>query len=266
MPTRLGVVSYFNARPLVHALESGDLAHPFQLLYDVPSRCADRLHAGQSHVALIPSIEIASGLGAYSAVPNVAIASRGPVRSVLLLLGKDPPDIQTLAVDSGSRTSVALSRILLEKRFGCRPSVTAHPPDPDRMLANSDAALVIGDAALELDISAYRVLDLGEEWTNLTGLPFVYACWTGRPDALSIEEAELLIRSRDLGLDSLDTIAQVYATDHPNPPTYYEHYLRTNIAYGFGNEELAGLQLFYRYAEELGLIQRVPDLQFYTLS
>ena len=266
MRTRLGVVRYLNSRPLVEAFESGDLEHPFELIYDVPSRCAERLHSRKTDVALIPSVEIARGKDRYAIVPGVGIASAGPVRSVFLLLRKDPEDIGTLALDTSSRTSVALSRIVLQKRYGCRPDVFESPPDPGRMLDRADAALLIGDLALELDMEAYRVLDLGEAWTELTGLPFVYACWTGRPDALGLQGVRKLIEAKEMGARYVPSIAARYAASHGLPAAFYARYLTRNIRYDLGGAELEGLRRFYAYAFELGLIERVPEIRFYDES
>lgn len=262
MGARLGVVSFLNTRPLVEAFRTGALSHDFELIYDVPSVCADKLHRGQTDVALIPAAEI--GRGAYVLVPEVGLASNGPVRSVLLLLGKEPEEVRTLALDVSSRTSVVLSQIVLARQFGCRPDVFVHPPDVDAMLARADAALLIGDPALELDVKRYRVLDLGEAWTQMTGLPFVYACWTGRPGAMGAGEVARLIEAKTLGLAEIPSIAAMYAAGHKMPPAFYADYLRRNMCYDLGEAEQEGMRLFYAYGAELGLIAHVPELRFYT--
>ena len=262
MRTRLGVVSYLNTRPLVQAFESGDFEHPFDLVYDVPSRCADRLHKGETDVALIPSVEIGRGPEPYRVVPGVGITSFGPVRSVLLVLNKDPEEVRSLALDTSSRTSVVLSQVVLQKRYGCRPEVFQSPPDPGRMLEVADAALLIGDPTFELDLNARRVLDLGEAWTGLTGLPFVYACWTGRAGVLRSGEAEMLIRAKETGVRHIPAIAECYARSNPFPAALYADYLTRYIGYDVGEAELEGLRRFYAYAFELGLIQKIPEVRF----
>ena len=196
---RLGVVQYLNTKPLVYAFESGAVEHPFDLVYDVPSECARKLHSRETDVALIPAIEIGRAPEPYRVVRDVGIGSTGSVNSVFLVLNKDPEDVGTVALDTSSRSSVALTRILLEKRYGISAEPVDHPPVIDQMLEKADAAVLIGDLALELDRDQYRVLDLGAEWTAWTGLPFVYACWTGRPDAISSEQAELLVNAISVG-------------------------------------------------------------------
>ena len=266
MATRLAVVSFLNTRPLVHALETGRIEHRFEFAYHVPSRCAERLHSGDAEAALIPAIEIARGPVPYSVVPDVSISSRGPVRSVLLLHRKDPADIRTLALDGNSRTSNVLSRILLQKIHGCRPNAFHPPPAAGRMPDHADAAVIIGDAALAVDTTSCRVIDLGEAWTGLTGLPFVYACWTGRPDALDDEQTLQLIRAKAMGVREIPAIAAACASSHTGSAGFYADFLGNRIRYDFGEAELEGMNLFYRYAREMGSIGDVPRIRFFSQS
>src|SRR5215471_536891 len=145
MAIRLGAVTYLNARPLVYGLERSDRFH---LRYDIPSECARLLHARQVDVGLIPSIEYLRGPVPYALVPGPAVISRGPVASVAIYTRREPRDIRTIAMDTSSRTSVALASVLMKRRF----SVTVEPapmaPDLDVMLERADAALIIGDTAL----------------------------------------------------------------------------------------------------------------------
>ncbi len=265
MCVRLGVVSYLNTRPLVEVLRTGAVNCDFELIYDVPSRCAERLHLGETDVALIPAVEIGRGRDPYRIVPNVGIISNGPVGSVFIALNKEPEEIQTLALDRGSRTSAVLAQIILARQFGCRPQVFFHPPDIDAMLKRADAALLIGDPALTLPRKRYRILDLGEIWTQMTGLPFVYACWTGRPDALTPYHIAKLIEARENGKQLIPNIAKDYAAETRTlSPAFYAEYLTRNILYDLGDAELEGLRRFYTYGVELGLMDIVPDIRFYV--
>ena len=266
MATRLDVVSFLNTRPLVHALETGLIEHRFDLSYNVPARCAQRLHSGEADVALIPSIEIARGPVAYSVVPEVGVSSRGPVRSVLLLHRKDPADIRTLAMDGNSRTSAVLSRIVLQKRYRCTPDVFYMPPDAGGMLDRADAAVIIGDAALAVDTTSFCAIDLGSAWAELTRLPFVYACWAGRSHALDPEQTRQLIRARALGVREIPHIAATCASSRQGSAGFYADFLANKIRYDFGEAELEGLNLFYRYAREMGSIGDIPEIRFYAQS
>jgi len=269
-PVRLGAVEYLNARPLVYGLERQPR---FDLRYDIPSECARLLHAHAIDVGLIPSIEYLRGSQPYRFVPGPAVTSRGPVASVAIYTRVEPRDIRSIAMDTSSRTSVALSTVLLRRVFGVAPEAVPMDPDLDAMLARADAALIIGDNALFLNPqpdlairnpqSEIRKLDLGELWTGSTGLPFVYAVWAGWPDALGPDEVVLLQRARDEGVADSDEVARACYPDDPGRQAVAKRYLRDNIQYFLGDEELDGLRTFYRYAAEAGLVAGARELTFF---
>lgn len=270
---RLGSVSYLNARPCVVGL---DRDPRFDLRFDLPSRCAALLHDGSIDAGLVPSIEYLrgpQGAGGYRIVPDVAIASFGPVTSVALYTTRAIGDVRSIAMDTSSRTSVALTRVLCAHAFRIDPAIEASGPDLPAMLARCDAALIIGDAALLLDHTIVtpgsesprapvEKIDLGDVWSRLTGLPFVYAFWAGRPDALDAETVRVLQRARDQGLHDAERVAADYFQD-PALQALGARYLRDNIRYHLGDAERAGLEAFYRYASELGLAPEPGALQFY---
>ena len=260
---RLGAVSYLNARPLVHGLENQP--ERFELRYDIPSECARLLHAHEIDVGLIPSIEYLRGPLPYIIVPGPAVTSRGPVASVAIYTRREPGDIRTIAMDTSSRTSVALATVIVQRRFGVTVEPVAMAPDLDAMLARADAALIIGDVALFLDhaASGVRKIDLGEEWTEMTGLPFVYACWSGWPRAVNREDVAVLQRSRDEGVAQSDAVAAAYYPDDMHRQAVARRYLRDNIQYILGGSEIEGLTTFFRYASELGLVAYDGHLRFY---
>jgi chorismate dehydratase len=266
---RLGAVGYLNARPLVYGL---DRVPRFDVRYDVPSECARLLHEGTIDVGLIPSIEYLRG-GPFRIVPDLSIASRGPVASVAVYTTKPMQDVRSIALDTSSRTSVALVGVLCARLFKIQPALQPRGPDLDDMLARCDAALIIGDNALLLDDEKYEVrstkcevkkIDLGEAWTTMTGLPFVYAFWAGRPDALTSADVDALQKARDAGVHQPEAIAREYFPDVPAHQAVGARYLRDNIKYYLGDEERAGLEAFYRYAAEAGLVPSAGALQFYT--
>jgi chorismate dehydratase len=260
-PVRLGAVGYLNARPLVYGLER----HPrFDLRYDIPSECARLLHAHAIDVGLIPSIEYLRGPQPYAFVPGPAVTSRGAVASVAIFTRVEPKDIRTIAMDTSSRTSVALSAVLLRRVFGVTPDAVPMAPDLDAMLARADAALIIGDNALFLEPqSAIHKVDLGELWTAETGLPFVYAVWAGWPGAVGPEDVAILQRARDEGAANSDAVAEAYYPDDPARQAVARRYLRDNIRYVLGADELEGLRTFYRYAAEAGLAPAAQELRFF---
>jgi chorismate dehydratase len=264
MMVRLGVVGYLNARPLVYGL---DRSLRFLLRFDVPSTCAALLHDGVIDVGLIPSIEYLRG-GPYSIVPDLAIASRGPVASVMLYTARPMSEVRSIAMDVSSRTSVALVRVLCARLFKISPKIESSGPDLQAMLGRCDAALIIGDNALFQPPNTDRLLpveaiDLGQAWTRMTGLPFVYAFWAGRADALEAGDVTALRQARDAGVAASDEVARQYLRDAPALQAAGARYLRDNIKYDLGDEERAGLELFYRYAAEAGVAPASGGLRFY---
>lgn len=258
---RLGAVDYLNARPLVYGLElRTDL---FSIRFDVPSRCAALLHEGSIDVGMIPSIEYLRGRTPYCIVPGIGIVSEGPVASVALFSSVSVDRIRSIALDTSSRTSSALLRMLCVEQFGIDPEFVPMAPDIDGMLASCDAALLIGDPALFLDHRAQGLLkvDLGEGWTQLTGLPFVWACWAGRPDALSPEGVQALIQARDGGIAATDRIADAYCG--PTHAAAGRAYLKENIRYALAEREQLALRHYLDLAARHELIDGVKPLQFY---
>jgi len=268
---RLGAVGYLNARPLVFGLED---VQDFQLRFDVPSRCAELLHGGGIDVGLIPSIEYlrpsgGSGGDDYRIASDLAIASRGEVASVALFTTKPMSDVRSIAMDVSSRTSVALVRVLCSRHYGIGPRLASQGPDLVAMLANCDAALLIGDKALfqprvvEGVRSRIEKIDLGAVWTSMTGLPFVWAFWAGRSGALTSSQVRVLQEARDAGLGAVEAIARAYFPGSPDRQKIGADYLRDNIKYDFGPDERAGVELFYRYAAEAGVVDAPGPLRFY---
>jgi predicted solute-binding protein len=254
---RLAGVSYLNAAPLIHGLEADA---GFVLERAVPSRVAELLHEGKADVGMIPSIEYARGN--YAIVPGVAIASRGPVRSVCLFHRGPLEGVRRVALDTSSRASAGLVRVLLHARLGRDPEYVPMAPGLEAMLAEADAALLIGDPALDLESDVAR-LDLGEEWTRLTGLPFVYAFWAGPAGAVSPGGVRRLQQALASGLESLGAIAERQAHGDPARAAKYEAYLRDSIVYRLGEPEQAGLLEFFRRAKALALVPAVPELRFH---
>jgi chorismate dehydratase len=203
---RVCAVSFLNTCPLVWGLEHGPQTGQFDLSFEIPSVCADRLAAGSADIGLVPVIEAKrQGL---EFVPGLGIACNGPVRSILLVSYVPAPEIRTMAVDCSSRTSVALSEVILRERFGVTPRMIRHNPDLDSMLETADAALLIGDSALRFhpDELPYHVYDLGQEWKWMTGLPMVFAVWAAKPRVIDPGVVSILRGSFDFGRERMEEI------------------------------------------------------------
>lgn len=261
---RLGAVSYLNTKPLVYGLDA--VPGQFDVRFDVPAKCAELLHAGKVDLGLTPAIEYLRGQDDYWIVPGVAIASDGDVASVAVFSSKPIDQVETIALDLSSRTSVALTRILCARRWGIAPTFTPAEPDVTAMLARADAALVIGDPAMAIDAAALglRKVDLGGEWQALTGLPFVYAMWTGRQDAASPAQCAALRTAREQGEANLSRIAAKVGEGDAARTERALRYLRDNLKYGLGEREAAGLRRFHELAVEVGLAGALKPLRFYS--
>ncbi len=254
--TRLGVVSYLNTRPLVHSLDPAR----FELVPDVPSRCLTRLEAGGVDVGLIPVLGLA-GRSEWRVVPEVAIGCRGAVRSVVLLSRRPLERLRSVAVDSSSRTSVALLHVLLAERWGVVPEMISHAPDWRAMLRAADAALVIGDPAMQAAAAAddeVSVTDLGREWFEHTGLPFVFAIWAGWRERLTAPVGRALIEARDRGAADLASCLdpELPATERAQQLDY----LTSAISFQLDEGAVAGLQLFFAKLAAAGWFDRAPTL------
>jgi chorismate dehydratase len=259
---RIGAVGYLNARPLTWALDR--FPDRWLVRYDLPAVCASLLHRGETDLGLIPSIEYLQSPD-YRFVPGVGIGSRGPVASVALYTRVPIDRVRRIALDTSSRTSVTLIRVLCHHHFQITPQFLAHRPDLAAMTREHDAALLIGDPAFDADHTALGLekIDLGEEWTKLTGLPFIYAAWTGRAGAITADDVAALQEAQAEGLRSTDAIAAEYGRADAERTRRAAVYLRDNVKYGLGPDEAAGLQMFLDYAAELGLAPRRRALEFF---
>jgi chorismate dehydratase len=261
MPIRLGAVSYLNTRPLVYGLEGA--TGRFTVRFDVPARCAALLHANDVDLGLIPSIEYIGH--DYRIVPDVSIASDGPVASVAIFSRTPIQKVRSIALDTSSRTSQVLLRVLCARRFEISPELVNMPPELPQMLDRCDAALVIGDNALFTDHEALGLdkIDLGEEWTGMTGLPFVYAFWAGRPGIATSADIAALQEARDAGVRATATIGRQAYPDSPGKAARADRYLREDVKYALGERERQALRRFYELAAEVGVVPAAAEPRFF---
>jgi chorismate dehydratase len=232
------------------------------LILDVPSRLADDLSAGELDVALIPSVEVLRE-GDYEIVSDACVATRGPVLSVKLFSRVPVSQIRTLALDEGSRTSATLARILLAERFGVRPVTASLPLGFTTADSSADAVLLIGDRAMKPPHERFAVAwDLGEEWTEWTGLPFVFAMWAARRDCELGDVEDALCLARDRGVERLVDIARREAPMLGISTDLAHDYLAHNLHFTLGSAERAGLRLFQELAVKLGFAAEGVELVF----
>ena len=263
----VSAVEYLNARPLVQGLDARtDL---FSLRFDVPAKCASLLQDKSVDLGLIPSIECLRHQSEYRIVPDIAVASKGPVASVALFTDRPPTSLRSIAVDASSRTSATLLRVLCAQWFDIEPTFVTLRPDLPVMLKRCDAALLIGDAALYQDHEAMGLdkIDLGEEWQAMTSLPFVWAVWAGRDHAVTAEHLQALTAARDAGVGALDEIADRFATvrddDNGESAARAREYLHENVFYTLDEQGRAGLKKFFTAAADIEVVPPAGPLRFF---
>lgn len=257
---RIGAVSYLNSKPLVEDLSR--LLPMADVSLDYPSHLADDLAAGRIDVGLIPSVEAFRDPD-YEILSDACVATRGPVHSVKLYSRVPPGLIRTLALDEGSRTSAALARILLHERFGVAPELRPLPLGKNVEHSDADAIVVIGDRAMKPVRESFdTVWDLGQEWAEWTGLPFVFAMWVGRGSVTNADIVRGLAESRDRGVSGLELIAGRESAKLGIPVGVAEKYLKENLHFRLSSAEQSGLQLFQELAVQNGLAPEGVQLVF----
>jgi chorismate dehydratase len=263
---RISAISYLNTAPLMWDFENTRVGSEFSLFYTLPSDCARALAQGTADIGIIPAAAYAN-LPDLLILPDVAIAALQAVRSILLVSKLPIEKIRSVALDTSSMTSVALTRIIFHRWYGGRVQFAAMEPKLDTMLARHDAALLIGDPALQVNRTRYRTYDLAEEWIQRTAKPFVFAFWAVRREAAQntqLDLAHIFQQSRTNGLrsDSLERIADAWASRLGLTRDDVKNYLLENIYYYLDLACLEGLALFYRYASECGALPEPPQLRF----
>jgi chorismate dehydratase len=260
---RVGIVNFLNSKPLAWGFLKGHHADLFAPSYHPPAMVARLLAQGNLDIGLIPSIEV-QRIPNLRVMPDMCVAAQHEVRSVLLVSRVPVEQIRRVALDTNSRTSATLIRVLLRERWGLDPEYLHERPDPERMLAEADAALLIGDPALRVDRDRYLIIDLAAEWKTLTGLPFVFAVWAVRPE-VEIPDLPFYFKSSlRYGLSSLDTLVREAAGEMGLDSAEVRSYLTENLSFFLRQEEIAGLEEFYRRAHAHGLILEPRPLEFWS--
>lgn len=284
---RISIVQYLNTAPLVWGFTNGPLRGKYDLSFTVPSQCAEDLRAARADVAIIPAIEY-QRIPGLAILPDMAIASKNQVRSLLIVAKKPIEQVKTFALDSSSRSTQALTRILCAQKWRIAPQFAEALPDLHEMLHHSDAALLIGDPALRVSLAIGKdsrpggpgqtvcqaatlgmtcsellyVHDVVGEWRALTGLPAVLAVWAVRRELATAELGADFLASRDFGLSHLSEISCEAAQDLELPQRALESYLRDNIDFSLDRENRRGLELYFENAAKLGLISEAKPIDW----
>jgi chorismate dehydratase len=284
---RISIVQYLNTAPLVWGFTNGPLRGKYDLSFTVPSQCAEQLRTGEADVAIIPAIEY-QRINDLVILPDMAIASKEQVRSLLIIAKKPIEQVRSFALDRSSRSTQTLTRILCAEKWKIAPEFFESPPDLAVMLQQADAALVIGDPALRIAAGIEKnswpgaqgqtisqaatfgiarcellyVYDVVSEWRTLTGLPAVLAVWAARRDVATPELAMDFLASRDFGLSRIPEICVDAARELQLPADKLESYLRDNIDFSLDQQNRRGLELYFAHAAKLGLIPQAKPIDW----
>jgi chorismate dehydratase len=254
-----GIHNFINSQPLLEPLMKKVVG--LEIRTDSPARLADQLSDGELDMAMIPAIEYLRQADRLRLLPNISIASRNKVGTVLLISKVPLSTIRSLALDNRSRTSVALLQVLYSKVFPSGIRLANQKPDPEKMLENYDAGLIIGDQALGYSRKEVLIYDLSEEWFNRTRKTFVHAVIAVR-EGIKVEFSQTIINAKQEGVQSLDNIAKDQAKKTGQPIALLQDYLKNKIRYDFGEEEMEGLLHFQSLCHEAGLIPKKFSLKF----
>ncbi len=257
---RISASSYSNTAPLIWSFLYGSRKGTVEVILDnAPSRSAELLAAGRVDAALVPVVAYQTIPDLY-VVPDVCVGARERVRSVCLITdGNDLEEVDSVALDTSSKTSVIMTKIIFREFLGIEPEWVDHEPDVSAMLNDADCALLIGDPALALkEAGSLRKFDLVEVWRNFTGLGFVFAMWMTPHSALDID----LAAARDEGLAHLASIIANYSDDIDLPHGELEEYFSENIAFDVDESMKGGLDLYFELALKHALIDEKKPFEF----
>jgi chorismate dehydratase len=278
---RLAAIDYLNPAPLMWDFEhdpgKSRLSERYQISYSTPAQCATDLFTGRADVGLVPAAAYAWD-PSMLIVPGCAIASKGRIRSIILVTREDGPEAaRRVAIDTSSLTSSAYTRILFRKYWNPEAEFLPFAPDLEAMLATADAAMLIGDAALlaledskprfDRTNEALLYYDLAQEWLLRAGVPWVSAFWGVRASALdeiAIPRETLIsdfVASRDHGLGHIDDLVEEWSSRIALPKQLIRTYLTENIHYILDEACLEGLRTFYRYAAECDILPAAPEVR-----
>jgi chorismate dehydratase len=295
---RISIVEFLNTAPLVWGFTEGPLAGKYDLAFTVPSQCAEALKRGETDIAIIPSIEyqrINNGGGdGLVVLPDMAVAAKNEVRSLLLVAKRPMERAKRIALDTSSRATVALVKILAADYWKISPEFVDAAPNPSEMLRDADAALIIGDPALrisikmdalsgktpasdqccqgdpdEMPVPGFETLftyDVAQLWREMTGKPSVLAIWAGRRDVATPEVVADFLASKEYGVRRIREISEAASIKLDLPIRELERYLRENIDFNLDAENLAGLRLYFEKAAKLGLIEQNRPVEFAAAS
>lgn len=259
--TKLGLVSFLNVAPLRYPLVKNRIEHNFEIVSNIPSTIAKWLDNNQIDIGLIPIFEYLRSK-THRIIPDVSISSTGPVKTVVLHHRCPLRDIKRVFLDRASRTSAALTKIILKLKYKANPEYKRYNPMLEFPDGPNDAALVIGDRGFLPPPPGYQTLDLGREWKEFTNLPFVYAVFAVRDGFQINKEGEALRKAKEFGLANMTEIAQWEAQRSHIDEAACRFYLEKNIDFNLSNEHIKGVKEFINAARDINILNGQPELRF----
>jgi len=261
---RIGIIDALEYLPLIYGLKNDMVEHDFELIHSSAAKSAEQLREGELELALIQSIDYAQKKETWKIIPEICIACNISVKNIQLFFKRDLKQIKKIAVDKNANTAKILLKILMKEKFMMSPEYIEMNPDVIQMLSKADAALIVGNEALDIYQKNRNRIDLNEEWVDMTGLPFVYSFWAGREFTISKNETLQIRKSYELGIRNLEEISKKFAHNHSESWGFYHDFLTKNINYHFSEQEKEGLMEFYNYAFFFSFVDFIPDLHFYS--
>lgn len=253
----LAVLDSFLADLCIHGIEKD-----FDIIRDNPVQCSTSMAEGVVSSAIITAVDYTKGKGSWKLISDICIAVKSTSKIINLFFNKEINDLNTIAIDSSDPTALALLKIIMREKYVIFPEYVSIKGSLTDKLNSADAALISGNAAFRLQKNNKSFIDLGDEWFDLTGLPFVYALWAIHEMVINAAVIEKIKTNVKNNLKYLDKTLKLL--DQKNNDIYldFSQLIKNSIIYDFGLEEKESINEFFRYAFFFGLIEHIPELHF----
>ncbi|RXZ77276.1 ABC transporter substrate-binding protein [Paenibacillaceae bacterium] len=270
----VGRIDYANVWPIFFQLpDQGLPAEEIRIVSGVPSVLNHALRSGQIDAAGISSFAYAQNSQDYFLLPDLSVSAKGRVNSIMLFMKRPLKEVLegTIALTDTSATSINLLKIIMQGYYGANPHYITMEPSLDTMLEKADAALLIGDPAIKAswEKSGYEMIDLGQLWREWTGYGMTFAVFAVRRELAAAYSGQiaklhrLLLASKEQSLNNLQPLIEKACAEIGGEPAYWQNYF-TELHYAFGEQEQAGLALYFQYAKQMGLLDHEVEMQFWV--
>ncbi len=254
---RLGAIRELYTQPLYRSIK-GSPGFSGELLFDTPAVHIDALMSNERTAAFVAPVDYAQNSSDMVIYPGLGVSSSGYSNVARLYLRKNLAVIKTLAVGTVTATDVVLTRIVLGEKYDSEPAIVPVVGTVDEMLTKADCALVTGDSLLTLQ-NDHPYIDIVDEWSDITELPFVHTMCIGRTDTFSKDLSTVLMSSQEEGRNSLGSIANGLAAEMNLSADLIQNYL-SHFSYGFDELSKLSLEEFFRMAFYYGMLGDIPEI------